>query len=115
MIRRRAQLPPPLAGQPGPFSLGANGVLDDAFTKAGFVNVESKVVSAPVIMNSAKECVRFEYESFAALHQMLGGLSDAEKAAAWEEIQTELAKFEHANGFSGPCELVVGVGQKPLG
>ena len=46
---------------------------------------------------------------------MLGGLSDAEKAAAWEEIQTELAKFEHANGFSGPCELVVGVGQKPLG
>ena len=32
-----------------------------------------------------------------------------------EEIQFELSKFEDENGFSGPCELVVGVGQKPLG
>ncbi len=114
IIRRRAQLPPPLAGQPGPFSLGNAGVLDDAFKQAGFTNVRSHVVDAPVIMPTAKDCVRFEYESFAALHQMLGGLSDEEKAAAWEEIHAELAKFEDENGFSGPCELVVGVGQKPL-
>jgi ubiquinone/menaquinone biosynthesis C-methylase UbiE len=114
IIRRRAQLPPPLAGQPGPFSLGAEGVLDDAFRKAGFINIESKIVNAPVIMPNAKECVQFEYESFAALHQMLGGLSDDEKTAAWEEILTELSKFENENGFAGPCELVVGVGQKPL-
>jgi ubiquinone/menaquinone biosynthesis C-methylase UbiE len=114
IIRRRANLPPPLPGQPGPFSLGAEGVLDDAFKKAGFVNVESKFVNAPVLMPTAKDCVRFEYESFAALHQMLGGLSDEEKKAAWQEIEDELSKFENANGFSGPCELVVGVGQKPL-
>lgn len=115
IIRKRAQLPPPLTGQPGPFSLGAVGVLDDAFKQAGFINVKSQVVSAPVLMPTAKDCVRFEYESFAALHQMLGGLSDDEKAAAWQEIEDELSKFENINGFSGPCELVVGVGQKPLG
>jgi ubiquinone/menaquinone biosynthesis C-methylase UbiE len=114
IIRRRAQLPPPLAGQPGPFSLGNAGVLDDAFKQAGFTNVRSHIVDAPVIMPTAKDCVRFEYESFAALHQMLGGLSDEEKSAAWKEIHEELAKFENGNGFSGPCELVVGVGQKPL-
>ena len=114
VIRRRAQLPPPLAGQPGPFSLGNEGVLDDAFAQAGFTNVKSQVVNAPVIMPAAKDCVQFEYESFAALHQMLGGLSGEEKAAAWQEIQSELSKFEDENGFSGPCELVVGVGQKPL-
>ncbi len=114
IIRRRAQLPPPLAGQPGPFSLGNAGVLDDAFKQAGFTNVRSHIVDAPVIMPTAKDCVRFEYESFAALHQMLGGLSEDEKAAAWEEIHVELSKFENKNGFSGPCELVVGVGQKPL-
>ena len=113
IIRRRAQLPPPLAGQPGPFSLGNEGVLDDAFKKAGFINIESKVVNAPLIMPSAKECTKFEYESFAALHQMLGGLSDSEKAEAWKEIQFELEKFEDKNGFSGPCELVIGIGQKP--
>ncbi len=114
IIRRRAQLPPPLEGQPGPFSLGAEGVLEDAFSKAGFVNVKSQVVNAPVIMPTAKDCVQFEYESFAALHQMLGGLSDDEKAAAWEEIEFELSKFQDENGFSGPCELVVAVGQKSI-
>lgn len=114
IIRRRAQLPPPLEGQPGPFSLGESGVLENAFAKAGFVNIKSQVVNAPVIMNSAKDCVRFEYESFAALHQMLDDLSEEEKAAAWQEIEDELSKFEDKNGFTGPCELVVGVGQKPM-
>jgi len=114
IIRRRAQLPPPLVGQPGPFSLGGPGVLDEAFKKAGFVNIESKVVDAPVLMSTAKDCVQFEYESFAALHQMLGGLSDSAKAEAWQEIEDELSKFENENGFAGPCQLVVGVAQKPL-
>ena len=113
IIRRRAQLPPPLTGQPGPFSLGDEGVLDKTFTEAGFINVRSKVVNAPVVMSSAKDCVRFEYESFAALHQMLEGLSIEEKATAWQEIEDELSVFETESGFSGPCELVVGVGQKP--
>ncbi len=115
IIRRRAQLPPPLPGQPGPFSLGNEGVLENAFKEAGFINVRSKFVDAPVLMDSAKECVRFEYESFAALHQMLEGLSDGEKKAAWQEIEDELTKFENGKGFAGRCELVVGVGQKPMG
>ncbi len=114
IIRRRAQLPPSLKGQPGPFSLGAEGILDSLIEHAGFINVSSKVVDAPVLMESAKDCVQFEYESFAALHQMLGGLTDNEKAEAWSEIEVELSKFENKNGFAGPCELVVGVGQKPL-
>ena len=114
IIRRRAQLPPPLEGQPGPFSLGAEGVLDNAFKNAGFIKVNSKIVDAPLQMPTTKDCVRFEYESFAALHQMLGGLSEEEKAAAWQEIEDELSKFENENGFTGPCELVVGVGQKPM-
>ena len=114
IIRKRAQLPPPLPGQPGPFSLGNKGVLENAFKDAGFINVRTKFVDAPVLMNSAKECVRFEYESFAALHQMLEGLTDEEKKAAWQEIEDELSKFENGNGFAGPCELVVGVGQKPM-
>ena len=114
IIRRRAQLPPPLEGQPGPFSLGAEGVLDSLIKQAGFVNVASEFVDARVIMDSAKDCVRFEYESFAALHQMLGGLTDVEKASAWNEIEVELSKFQNGNGFAGPCELVVGVGQKPF-
>ena len=39
IIRRRAQLPPPLPGQPGPFSLGAPGVLEEAYRQAGFRDI----------------------------------------------------------------------------
>jgi SAM-dependent methyltransferase len=112
IIRRRANLPPPLPGQPGPFSLGNAGVLEEAFRKAGFRDVQSRTVPAPVRMKTAAECVRFERESFGALHQMLAGLDDAGREAAWREIEQELRAFEKPSGFEGPCEMVVAVGVK---
>ena len=112
IIRRRAQLPPPLPGQPGPFSLGSPGVLEEAFTRAGFRDVQTRVVAAPLRLPSATEFVRFARESFGALHQMLAGLTEAERAAAWEEIEQTLRTFESPEGFEGPCELVIGVGTK---
>ena len=107
IIRRRANLPPPLPGQPGPFSLGGAGVLEEALRKAGFRDVTSRTVAAPVKLRSAAECVRFEQESFGALHQMLASLDEAGRQAAWREIETELTAFEGPAGFAGPCELVV--------
>jgi SAM-dependent methyltransferase len=112
IIRRRASLPPPLPGQPGPFSLGGPGVLEDAFRKAGFRDVRSCTVSAPVELKTTVECVRFEKESFGALHQMLSGLDAAAKEAAWQEIETSLGEFEGQSGFAGPCEMIVAVGTK---
>jgi SAM-dependent methyltransferase len=112
IIRRRAQLPPPLPGQPGPFSLGNPGVLEAALQQAGFDDVQTRIVPAPLRMLSAAECVRFERESFGALHQMLSGLAEPERHAAWNEIEQELSIYESNGGFEGPCELVVGVGTK---
>jgi hypothetical protein len=54
--------------------------------------------------------VRFERESFGALHQMLAGLSASDREEAWRGIEHELAQFESANGFEGPCELLVAAG-----
>jgi ubiquinone/menaquinone biosynthesis C-methylase UbiE len=114
IIRRRAQLPPPLPGQPGPFSLGGAGVLEQAYKDAGFTDIQIKVVPAPLRMKTTAECVRFERESFGALHQMLSGISsDTERQDVWNEIEQQLAQFETADGFEGPCELVIGVGIKP--
>jgi len=112
IIRKRAQLPPPLPGQPGPFSLGAPGVLEAAYQGAGFQDIRTRVVAAPLRLASASECVRFERESFGALHQMMSGLSEAEREETWREIEQELSQFENAGGFLGPCELVVGSGVK---
>ncbi len=112
IIRRRAELPPPLPGQPGPFSLGSPGVLEAAYRKAGFRDIRTHVISAPLRLSSASECLRFEQESFGALHQMLSGLGKAECDEAWREIEQAFKKFENEKGFEGPCELVVAVGTK---
>lgn len=112
VIRRRAGLPAPAPGMPGPFSLGQPGVLEAAYEEAGFTDVEVRAVEAPVHFSSAAECVRFERESFGALHQMLAGLDEAGREAAWEEIESELARFESSDGFEGPCEVLVATATK---
>jgi ubiquinone/menaquinone biosynthesis C-methylase UbiE len=112
IIRRRAQLPPPLPGQPGPFSLGAQGVLAKALQQAGFRDVQVRTVDSPVRLASAAECVRFERESFGALHQMMAAMSERERGETWNEIEEALRKFETGDGFVGPCEMLVGAGTK---
>lgn len=112
IIRRRAQLPPPLPGQPGPFSLGAEGVLAKALQQAGFRDVDVRKVDSPVRLPSAAECARFERESFGALHQMMAAMSERERVDTWKEIEAALGKFETDQGFVGPCEMLVGVGTR---
>ncbi|MDA0179717.1 methyltransferase domain-containing protein [Solirubrobacter phytolaccae] len=112
IIRRRAQLPAPAPGQPGPFSLGAPGVAEQALRDAGFVDVRAVRIPSPVRMASADECVRFERESFGALHQMLAGVSEAEREEAWEEITAALRAYEREDGFHGPCEMIVVAGAR---
>lgn len=112
IIRRRAQLPPPLPGQPGPFSLGGEGVLARALEQAGFRDVQVRKVDSPLRLPTAAECVRFERESFGALLQMMAGMDDDERAATWDEIERALARFETREaGFVGPCEMLVGSGR----
>jgi len=113
IVRRHARLGSPLPGQPGPFSLGGPGVIEEAFTRAGFVSVKAERIAAPLRMKSAAECLRFEKESFGALHQMLSSLDEAGRDAAWAEVGNALQDFERADdGFVGPCELVVAVGTR---
>jgi len=107
IIRRRAQLPPPAPGLPGPFSSAG---LRDQLDAAGFREVEVRRVEAPLEVSSAAECAKLERESFGALHQMLAGLAEDERQDTWREIESALGEFETAEGFRGPCELLVGVG-----
>ena len=112
IIRRRAQLPPPVPGQPGPFSLGGPGVLEDAYRQAGFGQIVVRTLDAPVRMASVAEYVRFADEAFGALHQMLADMPEPDREATWDEITRELRRFEGPEGFVGPCEMIVGVGTK---
>ena len=109
IVRRRAELPPPAPGLPGPFSATNVGEL---LEHAGFRDVEVRRVEAPVRLESAAECTRLERESFGALHQMLASLPAAERDAAWEEVERELRQFEGPDGFVAPCEVLVAAGTK---
>jgi SAM-dependent methyltransferase len=114
VIRRHAALPPPAPGQPGPFSLGAPGRIEALFEAAGLTDVQVRKVNAPVVLPSALECLRFEQESFGALHQMLGQLDDAAKAKAWKEVGETLSAFEVDGQFEGPCTMIAAVGRRPV-
>ena len=107
IIRRRAGLPAPAAGLPGPFSLGSPGVFADLMRSAGFTDVSVEAVDAPLRVGSAAECLRFQRESFGALHQMLSGVPVAEREDVWAEVEQGLQQFETSAGFVGPCELLV--------
>ncbi|MEX1162101.1 MAG: class I SAM-dependent methyltransferase [Nitriliruptor sp.] len=107
IIRERAGLPAPAPGQPGPFSLADPEVLTHDLTQARFHDVVVEVIDAPVRLPSAAECVRFERESFGALHQMLGAMGSDEQDDVWNEIETTLSQYDTADGFVGPCELVI--------
>ena len=107
IIRTAAKLAPPEPGQPGPFSLGAPGVLQAALERAGFRDISVQAVPAPLRLPSAAECMRFERESFGALHQMLSSVPVEQRPGVWQEIEQALVRFENAAGFEGPCELLV--------
>jgi len=113
IMRRRAALGPPLPGQPGPFSLSSRETITRLYEAAGFTDVTFELVEAPLRLRTASECLAFERESFGALHQMLSGLDEAEKTAAWEEVATELRTLEGPGGFEAPCVMAIAVGTKP--
>ncbi|WP_291272450.1 methyltransferase domain-containing protein [Geothrix sp.] len=111
-IRRRAQLPPPVPGQPGPFSLGAPGVLEGVFRQAGFTDPEVRAVPVPHRMASSAEYVRVAREAFGAFNAMMAHLPPQERESVWNEVESSLRPFESPGGFEAPGECLVGAATK---
>jgi hypothetical protein len=74
---------------------------------AGFTDLNVETLAAPLLLPSAADCVRFQRESFGALHQMLSGLDEEEREQVWVEVESALGAYETDEGFVGPCELHV--------
>lgn len=112
IIRRRAQLPPPVPGQPGPFSLGAAGLLEGLFRQAGFANPEVRPVPAPHKTPSSAEYVRVAREAFGGFNAMMARLPGGERDSIWNEIEESMRSFESAGGFEAPGECLVAAAVK---
>ena len=108
IIRRRAQLPPPVAGQPGPFSLGGPGVLEGLFRQAGFASPEVHAVPVPLKMPTAADYVTVAREAFGAFNSMMAHLSARERESVWNEVEASMRTFESPGGFDVPGECLVG-------
>jgi SAM-dependent methyltransferase len=108
IIRRRAQLPAPVSGQPGPFSLGAPGALEGAFREAGFAEPEVRAVPVPLRADSSAEYVRVAREAFGAFNAMMAHLPSQERESVWNEVEGSLRTFETSTGFEVPGECLVG-------
>ena len=113
VIRERAGLPAPPPGAPGPFCMGNPGGAEQTLADAGFVDVSTVYLEAPVRLPTTADFLRFAQESFGALHQMLAGLDQAGRDATWAEIAQRLRAFEGPDGWVGPCEMIVVAGTAP--
>jgi hypothetical protein len=49
---------------------------------------------------------------FAALHDLMVTLSEADQARAWAQIEQGMSQFAGPNGFDAPGEVLIGVGTK---
>jgi SAM-dependent methyltransferase len=107
LIRDRAGLPAPAPGQPGPFALADTRVAHAAFEYAGFHDIQIQTLQAPLELPSAADCLRFERESFGALHQMLAGVAPSAREEIWADVEAALSAYQTPTGFVGPCELHV--------
>jgi hypothetical protein len=87
-------------------------VMEGTLGQAGFRDIQARTIRSPLRLPSTGECVHFERESFGALQQMLVGLAEVERQAAWDEIELALRQLQGQDGFAAPTELIVGAGTK---
>ena len=112
VARRHAGLPPPPAEAPGLFALAAPGALRAAFERAGFREVDVRVVPTLRRFPSVGAAVQFRLDSSPEIAKLMAGMSAAARAAALADLEESVRRFEGADGVSEPAEFLIGAGTK---
>jgi SAM-dependent methyltransferase len=92
--------------------LGEPEMLGNVLTSAGFRSVEVYPVPHTRRFASASDARRTVLEEFPGIGASATDLTEADREAAWEEIETVFARFSGSSGVEIPGELLVGVGTK---
>jgi ubiquinone/menaquinone biosynthesis C-methylase UbiE len=96
----------------GLFSLGRPGVIDALFRQAGFVEVQTTTLPAPITLPSAGHYVDFIRTSAGPIRDMIGPLDAPARQAAWDDMAQRLACFDTRDGWEGPNELLLTAGTR---
>jgi SAM-dependent methyltransferase len=110
---KHAGLPPRDPYQPGGLmSLGKPGLIDELFLAAGFSEVSTTKVAAPMRLPSVEHYLHFIRTSASPILQIIAGMDDGKRRAVWAEIEDRLGAFSAPDGWVGPNELLLTVGQR---
>jgi ubiquinone/menaquinone biosynthesis C-methylase UbiE len=112
ILLRHAAKAPPAAGKPGIFALSGPGVVEALLADSGLVEVETRVVRAPLRLASAAEALSMMQQAFGAYRAVVADLSPDARAAAWSAVGECLQQFETHEGFRTEFEFVIGAGMK---
>jgi ubiquinone/menaquinone biosynthesis C-methylase UbiE len=96
---------------PGPFRLSAPGLLESMLTGAGFVDLRSQRVSAPMQIPTVDEYIRFDRE---ILGDPLADRPVEVQRAAWKEIARASTSFTGPASNGAQSELLVVAARRPL-
>ncbi len=101
---------PPSPGQPGIFALGAPGLLESKLIDSGYSNIVTKVVRAPLKLDSASEALEMMRTAFGAYRAVVADLSEGTRNAAWTDVGEFLKQFENDAGWETELEVIIGSG-----
>jgi ubiquinone/menaquinone biosynthesis C-methylase UbiE len=93
------------------FTLGEPGVLENAFTEAGFTDVSVQAMTVQRRFPSISDLMRI-LRDVLFLREPMAKLRDTDREQAWTEIEQQLRRFQTPNGLELSGEFLIGVGTK---
>lgn len=114
VLLRHAGQKTPAPGEPGIFSLGAPGQIEQLLNSNGYDNIGIKTFSLGLKMNSVAEALVMMKEAFGAYRAVLAKSPESVRIAAWANVEEVLRGFETGKGFEAPLEVQVAAGSKPV-
>jgi len=95
---------------PGQWALNDSATLLEALQQAGFREVDVRPVPFVYRFRSLADALRNVEETQPPLVKLLDGLSEANRAAAWAEIERTFQPFVGPDGFAAPSEALIAAG-----
>jgi len=112
--RRHAGLPAASPFEPGTLlSLGKPGLLAELLAAAGFTDITVRAISVPMRLPSPRHYIDFVRTAGLPIMALLASLPDTAQQAAWQDIARQLDQFTHADGWTGPNELLLCSATRP--
>jgi SAM-dependent methyltransferase len=96
----------------GLLSLGRSGMLHGLFGQAGFCEVTTIRIAAPMRLPSAAHYIRFLQGAAGPVRSLIERLEARAQPSAWASMEAAMAQFETSDGWTGPKELLLAFGRR---